>query len=227
MQLTAKKGTLALAAGALVAVLIASQALASVTAPEVPRDTTGRAIGRAGFAYLGGLRAFAAAVLWNRIEPVFHTYYDGRPLEEQRYMIPTLYLVTTLDPQFTQAYYLSSFMVGEMVSADAGIELAREGVTNNPRSGLLHANLAQLLYLQDKQGHREEILKHASATLADDAVWLDDEERYEGYILVARMVETMGFEENAAEIDAVLERMRANGLGTGDHDHDSDGQQDH
>lgn len=216
-----------LAAVLLIAVLVGSQAMGTSVAPAVAGDTAGRALGRAGFAYLGGLRTFAAAVLWNRIEPVFHSYYDGVPLAEQKYMVPTLYLVTVLDPQFVQAYYLSSFMVGEMVSPDTGIELAREGVANNPRSGLLHANLAQLLYVQDKQAHRDEILKHASAALADDAVWADDEERYEGYILVARMVETMGFQENADKIDAVLEKMRANGLGRGDHDHDGDGQQDH
>lgn len=212
---------------ALVMLLLASMWLGSENAPLRDDAATGRAMGRAGFAYLGGLRTFAAAVLWNRIDPVFHEHYDGVPLAEQRYMIPTLQAVTLLDPQFTQAYYLSSFMVGRMVGAQAGIELAREGVRNNPDSGLMHSNLAQLLYTRDKAANRAEILQHINNTLAPSAVWQNDDERFEGYIVVARMLETMGFPDEAAQVDDVLDRMRAAGLGEGDHDHDGDGTQDH
>ena len=106
-------------------------------------------LGQTGFAYLGGLRTFAAAVLWNRIEPVFHTYYGGVPLDEQTYMIPTLRLVVALNPQFTQAYYISSYMVYKHSPAE-GIALAEEGLARNPDSGILHANLAQLLFIDDR-----------------------------------------------------------------------------
>lgn len=212
---------------ALVALLLASQALASTNGPVASGRQTGSSIGRAGFAYLGGLRTFAAAVLWNRIEPIFHGYYSGVSLTKQKYMIPSLYMVILLDPQFTQAYYMASFMVGRMVTADEGIALARQGVRNNPESGLMHANLAQLLYMQDKKRHRTEILRNITAALDKKSTWIDNEERYEGYVLMARMLDTMGFKGDAAKIDAVLARMRADDIGTGSHDHDGDGVQDH
>lgn len=213
---------------AVFAILLAGSLwLAAIAAPPTTGSDTGGALGRAGFAYLGGLRTFAAAVLWNRLDPIFHEHYNGVPLAEQRFAIPSLHLVTLLDPQFTQAYYLSSYMVGRMVGAEQGIELAREGVRNNPDSGLMHSNLAQLLYMQDKTANREEILEHITKTLDEKTVWANDDERFEGYIITARMLETMGFPEDAARIDAVLERMRQAGLGQGDHDHDGDGVQDH
>ncbi len=61
----------------LVVVLLLSQGLATATAPPDGLASTGRVLGQTGFAFLGGLRTFAAAVLWNRIEPVFHEYYQG------------------------------------------------------------------------------------------------------------------------------------------------------
>lgn len=210
----------------LLVILLASQALAFGARPTGDVDTAG-ALGRTGFAYLGGVRKFAAAVLWNRIEPVFHAYYGGVPLVEQRYMVPSLYLITVLDPQFTQAYYLSSFMVGELVSRDEGIKVAREGARNNPDSGMMHANLAQMLYVRDKRAHQVEILREIDLTLAEGRSWIDDDERYEGYVMCARMLETLGQPERASRIDAVLERMKTAGIGAGDHDHDQDGEQDH
>lgn len=210
----------------LLVLLAGSQALAFGARPTATTDAGG-ALGRTGFAYLGGLRTFAAAVLWNRIEPVFHGYYQGVPLVRQRYMVPSLYLITLLDPQFTQAYYLSSFMVAELVSREDGIAVAREGVRNNPDSGMMHANLAQLLYVADRRANRDEIIDQIELTLRGRSTWIDDDERYEGYVMSARMLETMGQAERAARIDAVLERMKSQGVGTGDHDHDGDGEQDH
>ncbi len=216
-----------LSAALLLAVLTASLGLAAASSPPSGMARTGRAMGRAGFAYLGGLRTFAAAILWNRTEPVFHEYYASVPLAEQRYLIPTLRLVVLLDPQFVQAYYVSSFMVGRMVGEDAGIALAREGARENPSSGLMQVNLAQLLFVKDKEVHRDEILERVSRSLDAKATWIDDEERYEGYLIAAQMLKSLGRLDAAQRVNSALEAMRAAGIGLGDHDHDGDGIQDH
>lgn len=210
-----------------VLLLAGSLRTASLASPRAIGERAGSALGRAGFAYLTGLRTFAAAVLWNRIEPVFHEYYSGVPLQEQRYMVPTLYLVTVLDPQFVQAYYVSSYIVARAVGYEQGIALAREGVKNNPGSGILRANLAQLLFLDDKDANREEILMHIARGLDERAAWLDDEERYEGYAMMGQMLKSLGHRREADAIETVLKRMRDAGIGHGDHDHDGDGVQDH
>jgi hypothetical protein len=224
---TEEYGRLALVlAVALIVVLLAAQGLAAVTAPAGGTTSTGEVLGQTGFAYLGGLRTFAAAVMWNRIEPVFHEYYAGVPLLKQTYMIPTLRVVVALDPQFAQAYYISSYMVFES-SPTQGIALAREGVAKNPKSGLLHANLAQLLFIRDKQANRAEILEQIRAGSAPDAAWLDEGQKYEGFAMMSQAAAGLGQKAEAARLQLTLEEIRKHGGDVGDHDHDGDGKQDH
>ena len=68
----------------LVVVLLLSQGLATVTAPPGGLASTGRVLGQTGFAFLGGLRTFAAAVLWNRIEPVSTSTTEESPSRSRR-----------------------------------------------------------------------------------------------------------------------------------------------
>lgn len=210
----------------LVAFLLAAQALASYSAPPGGRASTGRVLGKTGFAYLGGLRTFAAAALWNRIEPQFHGYYSGIPIEEQVYMIPTLRLVVALDPQFSQAYYISTWILYSH-SPTEGVALARQATADNPKSGILQANLAQLLFIEDKAANRQEILSHITAGLASDDVWLDDAQRYEGLASMAQTLDGLGEKQAAATVQGRLATMRESGANLGDHDHDGDGKQDH
>ncbi len=73
-----------IAVALLLVALIGGQALASATAPPGGVAATGRVIGQTSFAYLGGLRTFAAAVLWNRLEPLFDGYYHDRICRRDR-----------------------------------------------------------------------------------------------------------------------------------------------
>lgn len=211
----------------LVLLLFASQLLASVQSPWASTTSTGSVVGRATYAYLGGLRKFAAAVLWNRIEPLFHEYYSEVPLSQQVYVLPTLYMVTVLDPQFTGAYYVASWVVSKNQGPDAGIALARTGVSNNPDAGLLHANLAQLLVLRGDHADLPEIGALAERIVSADVVWFDEEERFEGFAIARDAFSLSGDAAAALAIDEELEAMRAQGTGLGDHDHDGDGKQDH
>jgi len=216
----------ALVAVVLAVTIVGAQALAAATAPQGGIAPTGRVLGKTGFAYLGGLRTFVAAVLWNRIEPQFHGYYEGVSLTRQTYMLPTLRLVVALDPQFTQAYYISSYIVYEHSPAE-GLALAREGVAQNPKSGIMHANLAQLLFIDDKVANRAEILRQVSLGLERGTVWLDESQAYEGLAVMKQALVGLGEGEAAQAVDATLQRLRSQGVGLGDHDHDGDGEQDH
>lgn len=215
----------ALIAVVLLALIVAAQGLATQAEPS-NRASTGEVIGRTGFAYLGGLRTFAAAVLWNHIDPQFHDYYAGIPLAEQTYMIPTLRLIVALDPQFTQAYYLSAWIVYKHSPAE-GLAIAREGVANNPRSGIMRANLAQILFIEGKDANREEIIEHAQMGLAPGAEWLDDVQKYEGTAIMMQALIALGETQTAQIARETLEELKASDAVIGDHDHDADGKQDH
>ncbi len=212
---------------ACVAVLLVAQLLAGFAAPPAAGPSTAASLGKAGFAYLGGLRTFAAAVLWNRIEPQFHEYYSGVPITEQSYMVPTMRLVTLLDPQFAQAYYVSSYIVYDKVGPAQGVAIAREGVRNNPSSGQLRANLAQLLFIQNKNANRAQVLEQIKRGLDPSAQWIDDGQRYEGYATMAMILENYGERDVATQVRNALAAMRAKGVDLGDHDHNNDGKQDH
>lgn len=219
---------LAAIAFAVVVALMATQALAAWSAPAAPAADAGQVAGRAAFAYLGGLRTFTAAVLWNRLEPQFHEYYaDEASVADLDYMVPTLALVQALDPQFTQAYYLSSYIVAKREGYPAGIAIAREGVRHNPRSGLMRTNLAQLLLLDDAKAHEAEMLEQAKVALSEQAQWRDDDEVFEGYVVFRDVMRSAGKQKVAEVLDAQIEALRGKGAGAGDHDHDGNGKQDH
>lgn len=211
----------------LLIVLVCSQLLAASVAPEQDGYTGQRAVGRAGFAYLGGLRTFVAAVLWNRIDPLLHGYYDGVPLDDQTYMIPTLRLITALDPQFERAYSLAVWLVFKRVGETEGIDLARRSVAENPRSGMLWTGLAQALLFHGEEADEEEMREAAEFIVSDRAVWLDDYSRFEGYAAAALVFKRVGMPEERAKALAELENMRLSDAEVGDHDHDGDGEQDH
>ena len=223
----------------LVVLLLLAQAAALALTPTGQSAQTGRVLGRAGFAYLSGIRTFAAAVLWNRLEPQFHLYYEQKGLSQQTQMLPVIRLVQTLDPQFVQAYYVASWVVSRHGDLAEGFRISREGIANNPRSGLLRASYIQNMLLQDNQRvadgkgriHLEEAVKQADAAMQPDTIWNDDAERFEGYAAMAAAYDLAGLDEKRAAAQAVVDSIRASApadsLGDAGHDHDGDGKPDH
>ncbi|MDY0087690.1 MAG: hypothetical protein RBS78_03985 [Coriobacteriia bacterium] len=209
---------------ALLAFMLVGQAAADALVPMTEKTATGRSVERAGFAYLTGVRTFAAAVMWNRLDGLFHTYYSGLPLDEQIYMMPTLNMVTLLDPQLTQPYYVASWILANHGELDEGLALAKRGVENNPSAGLLRVNYAQLLFLLTPDLDAAE--EQAEAALGD-VVWMDLLEQHDSYAVILPIFKKTG---NDARIDYVtneLSRLDAEidrlGLGVehdDDHDHD-------
>lgn len=215
---------------ALAVLLVVVLGVSQLTAWHVQEGaaiSTGAAVGRTTYAYLGGLRKFAAAVLWNRIEPLFHAYYSEVPLSEQTYVLPSLYAVTALDPQFVQAYYVASWVVARGADLDDGVELAREGVRRNPDAGLLQTNLTQLLMLRGDPADTDEMERRARLIASDALAWVDEEEHFEGLAVARDVLLRAGDAAAASDVDARLQEMREHGTGLGDHDHDGDGKQDH
>lgn len=200
MTLTRPLRTLVVAA-VLIALLLGGQALVDSRASVTGAARVGSTVGQAGFAYLTGLRRFAALLLWNRIEPQFHEYYTGVPLEEQTFVLPNIRLIVLLDPQFIQAYYLAPWIVQANGKLADALAIAREGVANNPRSGLLHAALAQVLYL--KTDDLDGAVAQADLAMRPDQVWTDATEQWQGMRLLRDIYAKAGLHYKVAETDRV------------------------
>jgi hypothetical protein len=196
---------LALVAAALVLVL-AGQAVGDRLATSAGSAGTERALGRAGFAYLTGLRTFAAAVLWNRINPQHDTYYQNVPLQDQTFMLPTMRMVTWLDPKFVEAYFVAPWLLyrnGRKGEADA---IMLEGIRNNPDSGRLHSAYAQLLLLDGRIGAA---VREAEA--ARTAVWRNDDEKFYGYAIMRDVYHRARMKTREAEAKSVLAWLKVHG----------------
>lgn len=206
---------LAAAVAILLAAVLMFQAGTDVLAPTGTSDITGRSIGRAGFAYLTGIRTYAAAVLWNRLDPIGDTYYGDKTLTQQTFVLPTLHIVQVLDPQFTQAYYVSAWIVFRRGDKLGGLDNARDGVRNNPKSGLMISQLAQFLLIMRTDGpqYLPEAAKWADRGRGSDVVWTDDEEMVEGYAEFRVIYKLTGQTEKLAQVEAVLHQLEASGAG--------------
>ncbi|HEY5432252.1 MAG TPA: hypothetical protein VIL06_02455 [Coriobacteriia bacterium] len=211
----------ALAIGLALVLVVGGQALADVAAPDVPNGAlTGQAMGRAGFAYLTGLRQFAAALLWNRLEPQMHEYYGGAGLGKMGFMLPSIKAIVSLDPQFVEAYYVAPEILidsGQQpgVTPDeaaarlqAGLDLAKEGAENNPKSGIALSSYAELLFTRGKD--LPAALPYALASLKPDVIWRTDEEQWDQYALLRDIFTVDGDWVRVHEVQAVMSAIDAN-----------------
>lgn len=207
---------------------LGGQALADSLVPEASGADTGKAVGRAASSYLTGLRTYAAAALWNRIDPLMHNYYSGVSLNDQRYMLTTISAVQALDPHMVQSYYVGSWILARNDRLEEGLDMAERGIEANPRAGILLVGLAQMrMVLADDVSGALEIAQNA---LADDTQWTDPTEQVDALLIVKAMSDTAGREDIAAQAEQIVLAVEAehwDELGLEDHDHDGDGEQDH
>lgn len=202
-------------ATALAVALIAGQALAVASAPAGGVAPTGRVIGQTGFAYLGGLRTFTAAVLWTRLEPLYDGFYQGRQVKDLQEFLPTMRLVQTLDPQFEQVYYNAAWILARRGRVDEGLTIARDGIANNPDSGLLRANYIELLLLDDKTAHLDEAYGHAVFGIGPKARWANSNDQFEGYGIFRTVFSLTGDQATVDRINAFQAQLSAQGAGPG------------
>lgn len=203
-----------IAVALLLVALIGGQALASATAPPGGVAATGRVIGQTSFAYLGGLRTFAAAVLWNRLDPIFDGYYHDRNVDEIVMFLPTMRLVQILDPQFEQSYYNSSFIIARQGRMDDALDIARLGMKNNPGSGLMLANYAQLLLIQDKKANMPELLKLAEQAIQPEVRWANADDRFEGYGIFRTVFDLAGNQPMVDALQKAQDALKQQGAGS-------------
>lgn len=207
-------------AAVLVAAFVAAVVLGAAAGALRPASDVangGQVVGETAFAYLGGLRRFAAAVLWNRIDPQYHTYYEGEDLARMTFMLPTIRLVQTLDPQFQQAYYVGAWIVARRGDVGTGIGIARDGVRANPSAGLMYANLIELLTFEaqakkNPAPHLAEEVKLAEKGLGQGVEWDSDSDRFESYAVFQGVFERAGMKAQAEAVKAELTRMSGQGV---------------
>lgn len=182
--------------------------------------------GRAGFAYLAGVRTFAAAVLWNRLDPIFHEHYQELPVAEQLNLLPMIRIVNWLDPQFVDGYYISAWILSQRGETEQAYEIASEGVENNPDSGILRTSYAQILYLNGEKTRAVSEAEHAF----EATEWRDDFEKHDSYNILASIFKVSGdtvmHERVKAEL-VIIDEILGDQLSAEDHDHDGDGVPDH
>jgi tetratricopeptide (TPR) repeat protein len=199
----------------LFAVLLGAQAVGSASAPPGGVASTGRLLGQTSFAYLGGLRTFAAAVLWNRIDPQFHAYYHENLDKSYVVFLPTVHMVLALDPQFEQGYYVASFMLAKMGHLDQGIALAEQGLRALPNSGLLRSNYIQLLRAQNDVGNRAKMLQQAKLGLAPTARFANIDDEFEALGVFRSVFIEASDTATVNAIDKAQERLRGQGAQVG------------
>jgi hypothetical protein len=213
-----------------VVAIIAGQALTDAQTPTGIVTGTGASVGRAAFSYMAGVRAFAAYQLWNRMDPIGHEYYDGMPLDQAFYVIPTMRIVTLLKPDFVPPYYVLPWVLarnGKLAEAKA---LALQGIADNPRSGLLLMSYAQILAVEI--GDWAGAVPYADRAMRSDTYWADDTEKFQGYRIAEDVYIHVGDTPGAKAAGAVLDALAATGESSPDpsgssHDHNGDGVADH
>jgi hypothetical protein len=201
--------TFLLAAVVAFAVIVGAQALANASAPPIKQLSQTKLIGQAGFAYLGGLRMMGAGLLWGRLDAQFHQYGGLAKIQDRLDLLPSIRLVQLLNPQLEQPYYFTSYILylrGHMADA---LSLAREGIANNPSSGLLRANYIQLLFTQDRTGHLPEMIKQAEVGMGPTATYTSIDDEFESYGIF-RVVYTLDHNQaRVAQIDKILAYLKA------------------
>lgn len=214
------------------ALLFGGQALTDASAAELGRADTGELIGGTTSSYLTGLKRFAAAALWNRMDPVFHNYYPGMALDDQLYMLPTIAMVQALDPQLVQPFYIGSWMLIRNDRLEEGVAMAERGALENPDAGILYVNLAQLqmLYADDLPA----AVDTGTQVLEREMWWSDFEEKYNAYPILRAIFKAAGrddlvqrVEEELAFMDTEAPERLGSSPDAQEHDHDGDGVPDH
>lgn len=209
MTETARRWLALPAVAALLALALVGNALARPRIATGGASAVGSTVGRAGFAYLTGLRVFAADLLWNRLDPQMHEYYGGHiGLGHMRFMLPNFYVINWLDPQFVDTYYVGPEILVENGRLEQALALAKEGVDNNPHSGLLIVSWAQ--YEFEKAHHLGDAVLLADRATRADTVWRSDEEKWDSYAIVKAIYDKAGLKGKASAVQAVKDAISAN-----------------
>jgi len=194
-----------------VCVVIGAQALAAASAPASMQLSQSRVVGQAGFAYLGGLRMMAAGMLYQRLDPQYHQYLADKRIQDRVDLLPTIRIIQALNPQLEQPYYYVSFILALRGNLGDALALAKQGVQNNPTSGLLRASYVQLLMMQDKKGNLPEMLRQTQIGLGSTATYNSLDDQFESYAIFRTVYELAGDTQMVQKLKAEQKRLAAGG----------------
>jgi len=195
--------------------IIGAQGMAAATAPTSVQLSQSRVIGQAGFAYLGGLRMAAAGLLYQRLDPQFHQYLTDKKIQDRVDLLPSIRIIQMLNPQLEQPYYYVSFILalkGRMADA---LGLAKQGVENNPTSGLLRANYVQLMMMQDRKRNLPEMLAQTKVGLGNSVTYTSLDDQYESYGIFRTTYLLAGDTQMVKTLEAEQKRLEAAGAKSG------------
>ena len=201
LELSGQRNALLVAAAGLCLVVVA-QVLAGVVPAGVSGAATGASLGQAGFVYLTGFRSTLAGILWKRIDEQGDTYYANIDLGKQDYLLPTVRIVTWLDPQYTEPYYVGQWVIAREGDLKDAVAMTEEGLANNPDSGLLRSSYAQLLDVFFK--HDSRAYGWAIQTVASDSKWRSVEEKFDSYAIARELFKRYS---DTARYDATVKVM--------------------
>jgi hypothetical protein len=190
------------------ALIVAGQWLATASAPPLQQTSQSKLVGQAGFAYLGGLRMMGAGLLWGRLDAQFHQYQTGKEVQNRLDLLPSIRLVQLLNPQLEQPYYYTAYMLYLRGRMGDALALAQEGVRNNPTSGLLRANYAQLLFIQDKKKNLPLMLEQARVGLSSSATYVSTDDQYEAYGVFRVVYQIAGDKATVSAIAAAQKQIK-------------------
>ena len=142
--------------------------------------------------FLGGVRSIAAAYLWIKIDEIHHAYYGDIHREQE--LIPLYRLVTWLDPQWEDAYFVGSYLLYIYKRPKESLAFAEEGVKMNPRSAKLYYSLGQIQFLQKKYEDAEKSLTKAVECSKNPT------ERAACLLLLTQVYRKMGDHEKAQKV---------------------------
>jgi hypothetical protein len=219
--------SLLLAAAFLVVILAGQYAADSIIGVQSSTATVA-AVGRASTSYLTGIRVYAAAALWNRIDPLLHGYYEDVPLKDQRYILSTIAFVEWLSPTYPQAYYVGPWILVRNGKVAEGMAMAKRGVEQAPDSGMCRLSYAQLLVVQN--GDLAGAVEQGEAALGPTIQWSDATEQLNAYAAIEHIFLDAG-EAQLADLVAskidLIDATSENNTSADIHDHNGDGTPDH
>ena len=172
-----------------------------------PVDDTAAVVGRASLSYLTGIRRYAGAILWNRIDPLLHGYYHDVPLDDQRYMLSSIAAIEWLDPAFDQPYYVGAWILARNGKVEEGLTMARAGTENVPDSGTLNMSYAQMLLVLKKDN--KGAVEYAKLAIQPEMRWTDDLEKLNGYAAINNIFIISGETELSRQLQPEIDRLDA------------------
>jgi tetratricopeptide (TPR) repeat protein len=191
-------------------VVIGAQTLAEASAPPVAQASQSKIVGQAGFAYLGGIRLFLAGTLYSRLDPQWHQY-GQQSIKDRLDLLPSIRLIQMLNPQMEMPYYYASYVLYLRGRTPDALALAREGIANNPQSGLLRANYVQLLTAQDKKKNLPLMLEQTKMGLDQSAQYSSLDDEFEAYGIFRSVYQIAGDEAMAKSLADAQQRLKQSG----------------